>query len=180
MEQEKILNPKNPATQDEILRAALSLFVHKGYFNTSLTEIACAANLLQTQEIFLYLKKKDENMRATLALKNKKQDFAHGRKNWVEPLRKWILDAKQAGFLSSSSDFAEIRSFVQKIGTNPEVRYKSARFGASAPYEFTAVRRRFWAPPSAPFFPSVPLSDDEVLICEELLAFARTFFEEQT
>ena len=114
----------------------------------------------------IYLKKKDENMRATLALKNKKQDFAHGRKNWVEPLRKWILDAKQAGFLSSSSDFAEIRSFVQKIGTNPEVRYKSARFGASAPYEFTAVRRRFWAPPSAPFFPSVPLSDDEVLICD--------------
>ncbi len=60
MEQEKILNPKNPATQDEILRAALSLFVHKGYFNTSLTEIACAANLLQTQEIFLYFDSKQQ------------------------------------------------------------------------------------------------------------------------
>jgi len=60
MEQEKILNPKNPATQDEILRAALSLFVRKGYFNTSLTEIACAANLSQTQEIFLYFDSKQQ------------------------------------------------------------------------------------------------------------------------
>lgn len=60
MEQEKILNPKNPATQDEILRAALSLFVRKGYFNTSLTEIAFAANLSQTQEIFLYFDSKQQ------------------------------------------------------------------------------------------------------------------------
>lgn len=60
MEQEKILNPKNPATQDEILRAALGLFVRKGYFNTSLTEIAQAAQLSQTQEVFLYFDSKQQ------------------------------------------------------------------------------------------------------------------------
>jgi AcrR family transcriptional regulator len=54
MEQEKILIQKNITTQDEILRAALNLFVHKGYFNTSLTEIAHAAQLSKTQEIYLY------------------------------------------------------------------------------------------------------------------------------
>jgi AcrR family transcriptional regulator len=54
------LNPKNSATQDEILRTALSLFVHKGYFNTSLADIAQAAQLSQTQEIFLYFESKQQ------------------------------------------------------------------------------------------------------------------------
>ena len=57
---EHILIQKNNATRDEILRAALSLFVAKGYFNTSLTEIAHAAKLSQTQEIYLYFDCKQE------------------------------------------------------------------------------------------------------------------------
>ena len=55
-----MLNPKNNETQNEILLAALSLFVRKGYFNTSLTEIALAAQLSQTQEIFLYFESKQQ------------------------------------------------------------------------------------------------------------------------
>jgi AcrR family transcriptional regulator len=55
-----MLNQKNNETQNEILLAALSLFVRKGYFNTSLTEIALAAQLSQTQEIFLYFESKQQ------------------------------------------------------------------------------------------------------------------------
>jgi AcrR family transcriptional regulator len=51
---------KNDETQNEILRAALSLFVQKGYFNTSLTEIAHVAQLSQTQEIYLYFDGKQQ------------------------------------------------------------------------------------------------------------------------
>lgn len=51
---------KNDDTQNEILRAALSLFVQKGYFNTSLFEIAEAANLTQIQEIYFYFSSKQE------------------------------------------------------------------------------------------------------------------------
>lgn len=58
--EKNILNPKNTATQDEILRAALSLFVRKGYLNTSLSDIAQAAKLSQTQEIYLYFSSKQE------------------------------------------------------------------------------------------------------------------------
>ncbi|MEX1087184.1 MAG: recombinase family protein, partial [Candidatus Paceibacterota bacterium] len=58
----------------------------------------------------IYTKKKDEIMRATLALKEEKKDFAHQGNNWVEPLREWILDTKQATFLSSSDNFPEIAS----------------------------------------------------------------------
>ena len=89
----------------------------------------------------IYLKKKDEIMRATLALKEQKKDFVHQGNNWVEPLREWILDTKQATFLSSSDDFSEIARFVKKVGTNPSVRDKSTRFAAPVPSQFVAKRR---------------------------------------
>ncbi len=109
-----------------------------------------------------YLKKKDEILLASAVLEQKKKDFENGRKNWVEPLREWILDTKQADFLAKSDDFHKIKSFVQKIGTNPLVRNKSARFGAPAPSDFVAKRRRF-LPHSAPAARSSGfLSDTEV------------------
>ena len=89
----------------------------------------------------IYLNKKDENMRATLALKKKKKDFEHGSNNWVEPLREWVLDTKQANFLTLSDNFKEIASFVKKVGTNPRVSDKSEHFGASVPSDFVAQRR---------------------------------------
>ncbi|MFQ5661838.1 MAG: recombinase family protein [Candidatus Paceibacteria bacterium] len=83
----------------------------------------------------LYIKRKDEIMRSTLALKEKLKDLEHGRNNWVEPLRNWVLDTKQANFLTKSDNFHDIKVFVQKVGTNYSVRDKSARFGASPPSE---------------------------------------------
>ena len=96
----------------------------------------------------VYLKKKDEIMRATLALKEKMKDFESGRNKWVEPLREWILDTKQADFLARNPDFHKMKLLVQKIGTNPTVRDKSARFGAPAPSEFVAKRRAFLPSPA--------------------------------
>ena len=88
----------------------------------------------------MYLKRKDVLMRSSSVLKEKLKDFERGRNNWVEPLRKWILDTKQANFLSSSADFHEISSFVKRIGTNPSVRDKSARFDVPVPSQFVATR----------------------------------------
>ncbi len=42
----------------------------------------------------LYIKRKDEIMRSTLVLKEKKKDFEHKGNNWVEPLRSWILPSR--------------------------------------------------------------------------------------
>jgi len=56
----------------------------------------------------IYLKKKDSIMRSTLALKDKKKDFEQRGYTWVEPLREWVLDMKQATFLNSSSNLKEI------------------------------------------------------------------------
>ena len=83
----------------------------------------------------IYLNKKDEVMRATLTLQQRMKDFESGRNKWVEPLREWILDTKQANFLADSLDLQKQKEFVQKIGTNPFVRDKSARFGVPVPSE---------------------------------------------
>ena len=91
----------------------------------------------------IYLTNKDEVMRALATLKDKLKDFEHGRKSWVEPLRKWVLDTKQADFLANSDELHEIKAFVQKIGTNPMVRDKSAHFSFSAPSNLSQNKRGF-------------------------------------
>ena len=88
-----------------------------------------------------YLKKKDEILLVSAVFEQKKKDFENGRKNWVEPLQEWILDTKQADFLAKSDNFHEIKSFVQKIGTNPRVRNKSAVFDFCPASQFAAKRR---------------------------------------
>src|SRR3989344_7786463 len=90
------------------------------------------------------------------ALKEKMKDFERGRNNWVEPLREWILDTKQANFLSSSSDLYQIKSFVRKIGTNPLVRDKSAHFAAPVPSQFVAKRQALLPTPAPPGRGSFP------------------------
>ena len=91
----------------------------------------------------IYLKQKDSVMRSLATLKEKLKDFERRGNNWVEPLRGWVLDTKQAAFLSSSDNFKEIASFVQKIGTNHLVRNKFAHFSVSSPSHFVASRRGF-------------------------------------
>ena len=51
----------------------------------------------------VYLKRKDVLMRSLAALKEQMKDFERGRNNWVEPLREWILDTKQAERYAESS-----------------------------------------------------------------------------
>jgi len=128
----------------------------------------------------LYLKKKDECMRASLALKDKMKDVERGRNNWVEPLREWILDMKQADFLSSNPDLYQIRTFVKKIGTNPVVRDKSAHFAVPSPFAFVAERKARLHSPAPTAHPSISLSNSEVSFCGEIMRFARTFFEKST
>ena len=117
----------------------------------------------------IYLKKKDKLMRESLTLKQEKKDFNHKGNNWVEPLRNWILDTKQADFLSSSDNFKEIASFVKKVGTNPRVLDKSAHFGALAPFGFVASARCF-LPFSSSGAPaahrSLVLTSEEVSVCD--------------
>ena len=115
----------------------------------------------------LYIKKKDEIMRSTLSLKEEKKDFEHGGNVWVEPLRKWILDTKQADFLCKSDDLHAIKEFIQKIGTNHEFREKSARFAVPSPSDYIARRRHIFPPSVTSALSPFPLSSDEVTCCAQ-------------
>jgi hypothetical protein len=128
----------------------------------------------------IYLKKKDETLLASAVLEQRKKDFERGRKNWVEPLREWILDTKQADFLAKSDDFHQIKSFVQKIGTNPKVSAKSALFEFPSPSQFAAKRREKLSRAVLAGRRASALSNREVSICGEIVSFARTFFEKKS
>jgi AcrR family transcriptional regulator len=58
MDQEKENIQSKAETQDEILLAALKLFAQKGYFNTSLTDIAEAAGIKNSSAIYQHFKNK--------------------------------------------------------------------------------------------------------------------------
>ena len=87
-----------------------------------------------------YLVKKEELLKSKVSLANKLQDFGRG-KNWLEPLRNWILDASKAEKLSCSDSFSSIKDFVQKIGTNHKLLDKSATFSLKQPWNEVAERR---------------------------------------
>lgn len=58
MDQEKEDTQTKAEAQDEILLAALKLFAEKGYFNTSLSDIAIAAGLKTTNALYQHFKNK--------------------------------------------------------------------------------------------------------------------------
>ncbi len=89
----------------------------------------------------LYLEKKEVLMREKVSLNSQKIDFERNGKNWVEPLRSWILDTKKASVLASSENYSEMKAFIQKIGTNPNLLDKTISFSVSPLWDFVASRK---------------------------------------
>ena len=89
----------------------------------------------------IYLVKKDTLMRQKLSLQAKSSSARAERKNWVEPLREWILDIKKATQLVSSDNFFEIKDYFKKIGTNSVLREKSVSISFCPPTEFACARK---------------------------------------
>ncbi len=93
-----------------------------------------------------YLLKKEELLKQKVSLANDLEDFGRTGKNWLQPLRAWILDANKAEKLSASDSFPEIKAFVQKIGTNPLLLDKSVSVLFGEPWDFAASRLAGRAP----------------------------------
>ena len=83
-----------------------------------------------------YLSKKNELLKQKVSLIQRKESARAERKNWVEPLREWILDIKKATQLVSSDNFFEISDYFKKIGTNSQLRDKSISVSFCPPTEF--------------------------------------------
>ena len=85
-------------------------------------------------------------MNQKVSLANDLEDFGRTGKNWLQPLRAWILDANKTEKLSASDSFPEIKAFVQKVGTNPLLLDKSVSVSFGEPWDFAASRLAGRAP----------------------------------
>lgn len=125
--------------------------------------------LNQDIEREIYLTKKDALMRQKLSLQAKSSSAKSERKNWVEPLRKWILDSKRAGFLANSENLHEMRDFLRSFGTNPALKDKTISISFCPPSDFARARKAEFAlsPYSAPTArPVFALPEREVAVCD--------------
>src|SRR3989338_8090282 len=86
-----------------------------------------------------YLAKKEQLLKQKVSLASQKSDFGRTGKNWIEPLRAWILDIQKAEKLSQGDSFGEIKAFVQKVGTNHQLLDKSVSFSFSEPWDYVAL-----------------------------------------
>ena len=73
----------------------------------------------------MYLQRKDLLMREKAGLLESESNFGQQRKNWVEPLRSFVLSLKMAADLEKTSSHLEWKKFFQKIGSNPEIKDKT-------------------------------------------------------
>ena len=94
----------------------------------------------------MYLQRKDLLMREKAGLLESEINFGQQRKNWVEPLRSFVLSLKQAADLEKTSNHLEWKKFFQKIGSNPEIKDKtvSIRWGELWDFTASAAGRRRW------------------------------------
>ena len=117
----------------------------------------------------IYLTKKDTLMRQKLSLQAKSSSARAERKNWVEPLRRWILDSKHAGFLATRENLHEMRDFLRSFGTNPALNNKTISISFCPPSIFARTRKADFisSPYSAPSArPHFSLTDHEVSLGE--------------
>jgi DNA invertase Pin-like site-specific DNA recombinase len=125
----------------------------------------------------VYLKKKDMLMREKLALQARSSSARAEGQNWVEPLRRWILASKRAGFLANSTKYAEMRDFVRSFGTNPALKDKTISISFCPPSQFARTRKLEFvssAHTAPTALASFSLSNEEVSMCDQQRARVRT------
>ncbi len=116
-----------------------------------------------------YILKKNELLKQKVSLAQKMDSARAEKKNWVEPLREWILDMKKATQLQTTDNFFEIRDYFKKIGTNSQLRDKSVSVSFCPPTEFARTQNAEFllSPYSAPSARAdFSLTSAEVSLCD--------------
>ncbi len=86
----------------------------------------------------IYLQRKDLLMREKASLLESERDFGQQRKNWVEPLRSFVLSLKECADLEKTENYLEWKRFFQKIGSNPEIKDKTVSIHWGELWDFVA------------------------------------------
>lgn len=89
-----------------------------------------------------YLKMKNELMKEKADLNLKFTDLGGKGKNWVEPLKNWVKTANYMGVLASpDSDYKELKSGIEKVGSNPYMRGGEIVFDFLKSYELFSIHK---------------------------------------
>jgi hypothetical protein len=131
-----------------------------------------------------YLTKKDELIKTKTELLERKRDFGRKGNNWNEPLRDWINLACHAEKLTTSEDYYEIKSLVEKIGTNRCLLNRIVFLDFKKPFDLipyykSTYNKKVLAQKDFRN-PSFSAENPQSLIWSQLLNAARTYFENET
>ncbi len=86
----------------------------------------------------IYLQRKDLLLRQKAKFEESFKDFGQQRKNWVEPLRSFVLSLREAVILEKGENYFAWKEFFQKIGSNPTLKDKTLSCHWGELWEFTA------------------------------------------
>ena len=88
-----------------------------------------------------YLRKKDALMKISADIHSQKNGFGQNL-TWLEPLRQWVKTAHYTGKLADSgSDYKDLSSALQKVGSNPILKDKKIVFDWLPPFNIVAKDR---------------------------------------
>jgi hypothetical protein len=138
----------------------------------------------------VYLVKKDALIKTKIDLSQRKEDFGrkarHGGQgnNWIEPLREWINTAHHAEKLASSNDLDEIKSLVEKIGTNRRLLDRKVFFDFQKPFDLITFYKSSYDKQKLDSSSLIIQSENDLAIASlrwsDLLNAARTYFEQRS
>ena len=126
------------------------------------------------------MERKDLLLRQKVSIEESLRDFGQQRKNWIEPLRSFILSLRKAVELEKTDNYPEWKRFFQKIGSNPFLNNKTLSIGWGELWEFTASAVGGKEIDSAILASAKSLhycNSDNVSLGELIISFARILHE---
>jgi len=75
-----------------------------------------------------YTTKKQKILNQKIDLEEKLRDFEQKGNHWLEPMRQFILDSKQAVIIASEENLEDKKNFLKKIGSNPLLATRTLLF----------------------------------------------------
>ena len=89
-----------------------------------------------------YIKAKEKIINSKVEIKEK-LDFGRKGNNWLEPFKEWILSAHQAVRYANTENLEEKRMFLQKIGSNFQLRRQKVACRLGKPWEISAEKSQY-------------------------------------
>jgi len=85
-----------------------------------------------------YTSKKEKLLNKKVEISERISDFEQKGCYWLEPMRLFILEAKQAEIIASKENLSKKRDFLKKISSNPLLRDRTVSFSWQNPWKIIA------------------------------------------